>query len=214
MEAGRLAGAAGASPLRPQRETLLPAGGSSPSRPHGTLQFTQLRLPFLGRRKLNYLLADGETEVAGDLDCPGRDTAEWQAGLGATRSAFPLHRAEAGIGGSWGSAGRMSWEGLQRWLVFGKIVMSPTPASSQAFNLTCLGKVRGQRQLQRGQPLWVGVGQRCGRRHISSTRTGCCVCGSPSPAAPEGSCRQRCAEAMLVAGPVNHSARPEALWPV
>ena len=65
----------------------------------------------LRRRKLNFLLADGETEVTGDLDCPGRDTAEWQAGLGATRSAFPLHRAEAGIGGSWGFSPQRRAEG-------------------------------------------------------------------------------------------------------
>ena len=97
--------------------------------------------------------------------------------------------------------------------------MTPTPASSQAFHLTCLGKVRGQRQLQRGSaPLGGGLGR--GEGGTTSLAHPLGAVGVAHPAerpwreAVASRRRLRGAEAMLAASPANHSARPEALWPV
>lgn len=155
----------GASLLRSQKGALLPTDAAAVCA-HRSLHTPS---PILIRRqRLNVPLADGETGCRGALTSQRATRQDGQpANLGQclpaascrTRSCppwgfSPKPRAKGGGGDRLGRGHSTCWS-LER-----SSEDPPAPTSSQTSRLTHLGKIRGQRQLQRGHPSEWGFGQR------------------------------------------------------
>ena len=155
----------GASLLRSQKGALLPTDAAALCA-HRTLHTPSPIL--LRRQRLNVPLADGETGCRGALTSQRATRQDGQpaslrqclpAALCRTRSCpprgfSPKPRAEGD------REDRLSRGHSACWSLERSSEDPPVPTSSQTSHLTHLGKVRGQRQLQRGHPSEGGFGQR------------------------------------------------------